>query len=224
MVTGTNNKLVKELFLLNIAVIGASGRIGSRLVREALSRGHEVTAIVRDSKKVENLGQIAVIEKDVFELTNELQAFDVVISAYGTKPGEEHLHIDANKKLIELAHKAPNTRLLVVGGAGSLFVDDQGTRVLETPGFPDIYLPTATNQGKALLLYLEEDGIDWTFISPAAEIEPGERTGKYQSGKDHLLVNKEGRSYISMEDYAVALLDEIEQPKHRKERFTVASV
>lgn len=209
---------------MNIAVIGASGRIGSRVVREALSRGHEVTAIVRDSNKVKDLGDIAVIEKDVFELTNELQVFDVVVSAYGTKPGEEHLHTDANKKLIDLASKAPNTRLLVVGGAGSLYVDDQGTRVFDTPGFPDIYLPTATNQGKALLLYLADNIIDWTFISPAAEIEPGERTGQYQSGKDHLLVNKEGRSYISMEDYAVALLDEIEQPKHRKERFTVASV
>ncbi len=209
---------------MNIAVIGASGRIGSRVVREALSRGHKVTAIVRDAKKVEDLADTAVIEKDVFELTNELQAFDVVVSAYGTKPGEEHLHIAANKKLIELTHKAPNTRLLVVGGAGSLYVDDQGTRVLETPGFPDIYLPTATNQGEALKLYLAEDHLDWTFISPSAEIEPGERTGQYQAGKDHLLANKEGRSYISMEDYAVALLDEIEEPKHRKERFTVASV
>ncbi|OAB42757.1 NAD(P)-dependent oxidoreductase [Paenibacillus glacialis] len=206
---------------MNIAVIGASGRIGSRIVREALSRGHEVTAIVRDAKKVEGLGNVTVIEKDVFELTNELEGFDVVVSAYGTKPGEEHLHIDANKKLIKLAL---HTRLLVVGGAGSLLVDDQGTRVLETPGFPDIYLPTATNQGEALLLYLADDTIDWTFISPAAEIEPGERTGQYQVGKDHLLANKEGRSYISMEDYAVALLDEIEQPQHIKQRYTVASV
>ncbi|OAB43416.1 NAD(P)-dependent oxidoreductase [Paenibacillus antarcticus] len=209
---------------MNIAVIGASGRIGIRIVREASRRGYKATAIVRDSKKVEDLGELVVIEKDVFELTTELESFDVVVSAYGTKPGEEHLHIEANKKLIELALQAPSTRLLVVGGAGSLYVDDQGTRVLDTPGFPDIYLPTATNQSEALKLYLAEEDCDWTFISPPAEIEPGERTGLYQTGKDHLLVNKEGRSYISMEDYAVAVLDEIEQPKHSKERFTVASV
>ncbi|AOZ92840.1 NAD(P)-dependent oxidoreductase [Paenibacillus crassostreae] len=209
---------------MNIAVVGASGRIGSRIVGEALSRGHHVTAVVRDSKKVEQFNDIAVIEKDIFEITNELQAFEVVVSAYGTKFGEEHLHIDANNKLIELLHEAPNTRLIVVGGAGSLLVDDQGTRVLDTPGFPDFALPTAKNQGEALTLYLADQVIDWTFLSPAAEIEPGTRSGQYQSGKDHLLVNTEGRSYISMEDYAVAVLDEIEQPKHRKERFTVASV
>jgi putative NADH-flavin reductase len=178
-----------ETFLLNIAIIGASGRIGSRIALEALQRGHKVTAVVRDSKKVEEMTDVTVIEKDIFALSNELQSFDVVVSAYGTKPGDEHLHIDANKKLIALAHEAPNTRLIVVGGAGSLFVDDQGTRVLDTLGFPDIYLATAMNQGEALSLYLADQVIDWIFLSPAAEIEPGERSGTYQSGKDHLLVN-----------------------------------
>jgi uncharacterized protein len=120
---------------------------------------------------------------------------------------------------------APTTRLLVVGGAGSLFVDEaKTTRVMETPDFPAIYLATAQNQGENLRILQETPDIQWAFISPSAFFDPaGVRTGTYRLGKDHLLVNTSGQSYVSYADYAVAVLDEIENPKHRNERFTVGS-
>ncbi len=119
---------------------------------------------------------------------------------------------------------APNTKLLVVGGAGSLFVDEEKTtRVFETPGFPKEYLATAQNQGKNLEILQQTNDITWTFISPSALFALGKRTGSYTAGKDNLLVNAKGDSYVSYEDFAVATLDEIENPKHVNERFTVVS-
>ncbi len=207
-----------------IAVIGATGKAGSNIVKEATDRGHQVTAIVRNASKL-NTSSISVIEKDIFDLTAEdLKVFDVVVNAFGAPFGQEHLHIDAGNVLIEALKSAPNTKLIVVGGAGSLFVDEGKTlRVMDTPDFPDFVLPTASNQGKNLEILQSTNGINWTFISPSANFALGQRTGSYRAGKDILLTNSKGESYVSYEDYAVAVVDEIENPKHLNERFTVVS-
>jgi hypothetical protein len=207
---------------MKIAVVGATGKAGSRIVKEALDRGHDVTTIVRDASKV--TVDVKVIEKEVFALTaNELQSFDVVVNAFGAAPGQEHLHVEAGRVLID-ALKGSNTRLIVVGGAGSLFVDEAKTlQVFNTPNFPEAYLATAKNQGKNLEDLQATTDLNWTFLSPSAMFAIGERTGKFQTGKDNLLVNSKGESYVSYEDYAIALVDEIEKPQHIKERFTVVS-
>jgi len=210
---------------MKIGIVGASGKAGQLIMKEALDRGHQVTAIVRDASKISE-PNVAVLEKDVFSLTAaDLSGFDAVVNAFGAPAGKEHLHVEAGNALIEAMKGAPTTRLLVVGGAGSLFVDEaKTTRVLETPDFPKEYLATAQNQGENLRILQETNGIQWTFISPSAFFDPaGERTGAYQLGKDHLLVNASGQSYVSYADYAIAVLDEIENPKHRNERFTVGS-
>jgi len=208
---------------MRIGIVGATGKAGKLLLKEAISRGHQVTAIVRDASKVNESGA-AVIEKDVFQLTaNDVQAFDVIINAFGAPQGQEHLHVDAGKSLIQAVQGSPDTRLIVVGGAGSLFVDEaQTTRLIETPEFPDIYKPTASNQGKNLEDLRNTSGIKWTFISPAAFFDPeGKRTGTYRKGKDNLIVNAEGESYLSYADFAIATLDEIEHPQHINERFSL---
>ncbi|MFS0860303.1 NAD(P)-dependent oxidoreductase [Paenibacillus taichungensis] len=208
---------------MKIGIIGATGKAGNLILREALDRGHEVTAIVRSASKVEDKS-LNVLEKDVFDLTAEdAKSFDVIVNAFGAPAGKENLHVEAGEALINILKEAPNTRLIVVGGAGSLFTDETQTlRVVDSPGFPDAYKATATNQGKNLQDLQASSGIQWTFLSPAGFFNPeGIRTGKYQSGKDQILVNSEGNSYISYADYAIALVDEIENPQHKNERFTV---
>ncbi|MGN7471389.1 NAD(P)-dependent oxidoreductase [Brevibacillus sp. SAFN-007a] len=210
---------------MKIAIVGASGKAGKRIMKEALDRGHQVTAIVRDASKIDE-PNVAVREKDVFALTAaDVEGFDAVVNAFNAPAGQEHLHVEAGNVLIEAMKGAPATRLLVVGGAGSLFVDEaKTTRLLETPDFPEAYLATAQNQGENLRILQATEGIQWTFISPSAFFDPdGERTGTYRLGKDHLLVNSSGQSYVSYADYAIAVLDEIEDPKHLNQRFTVGS-
>lgn len=208
---------------MKIAIIGASGKAGSLIVKEAISRKHDVTAIVRDSAKVQEQG-VTVIEKDLFSLkVEDIQAFDVVVNAFGAPAGQEHLHVEAGRALIELMKGAPQTKLLVIGGAGSLFVDEAKTiRVLDTPDFPKEFLATASSQSKNLEDLQQANDIQWTFISPSAFFDAeGKRTGSYKAGKDNLLVNGKGESYVSYADFAIAVLDEIENPQHTNERFTV---
>ncbi|MDG3072532.1 NAD(P)-dependent oxidoreductase [Bacillus halotolerans] len=210
---------------MKIGIIGASGKAGSLVLKEAKERGHEVTAIVRNASKVQDQ-DTAILEKDVFELTSEdLKPFDALVNAFGAAPGQEHLHVEAGRTLISLLKDAKHTRLFVVGGAGSLFVDeDKTTRLMDTPEFPKEYLPTASNQGENLKDLQKADSISWTFLSPAAFFDPaGKRTGSYQKGKDNVIVNANGDSYISYADYAIAVLDELEHPSHKNERFTVVS-
>lgn len=209
---------------MKIGIIGATGKAGSLIVKEATGRGHEVTAIVRNAAKLTE--EVAVLEKDVFDLKAEdLQVFDVVVNAFGAPAGQEHLHVDAGRVLIEAMKGAPETRLVVVGGAGSLFVDEaQTVRLIETREFPKEYFPTASNQGKNLADLQDVNGIKWTFLSPGAFFNPeGKRTGSYQKGKDNLIVNSKGDSYVSYADYAIAVIDEIESPQHINERFTLVS-
>ncbi|MGZ0051385.1 NAD(P)-dependent oxidoreductase [Brevibacillus gelatini] len=210
---------------MKIAIVGASGKAGKLIMKEALERGHEVTAIVRDASKIDE-PKAAVVEKDIFALTAaDVKDFDAVVNAFGAPFGQEHLHVEAGNVLIDAMKGAPATRLLVVGGAGSLFVDEaKTTRVMETPDFPEMYLATAQKQGENLRILQATEGIQWTFISPSAFFDPAdERTGTYQLGKDHLLVNSNGQSYVSYADYAIAVLDEIENPQHLNQRFTVCS-
>ncbi|MGM1049762.1 MAG: NAD(P)-dependent oxidoreductase [Bacillota bacterium] len=210
---------------MKIGIIGATGKAGVAIQKEAVSHEHEVTAIVRNASKIGET-QTAILEKDIFDLTSsDLQGFDVVINAFGAVPGQEHLHVEAGRVLINAIKGAPETRLIVVGGAGSLYVDEAKTvRLMDTPQFPKEYLATATNQGKNLEDLQNESEIQWTFVSPAAFFNPdGKRTGSYQKGKDNLIVNAKGDSYVSYADYAIAIMDEIEKPQHIKERFTVVS-
>lgn len=207
---------------MKIGIIGATGKAGILIQKEAKDRGHEVTAIVRNASKVTD-ASVSVVEKNIFDIiTADIEGFDVVVNAYNAPQGEEHLHIDSHRVLID-AFKGTNTRLIIVGGAGSLYVDpEKTTKLMDTPDFPDFVYPTASNMGKALDLLEKETNVSWTHISPAAMFDPeGKRTGSYQTGKDHVISNNQGDSYISYADYAIAVIDEIEKPVHEDERFTV---
>ncbi|GLX65701.1 NAD(P)-dependent oxidoreductase [Paenibacillus glycanilyticus] len=209
---------------MKIAVVGATGKAGQQVVKEALSRGHEVTVVVRNRSKLTTEG-VQVIEKEVFDLTTaDLQGFDVVVNAFGAPLGQEELHVKAGKALIE-ALSGSDTRLIVIGGAGSLYVDEAKTvQLFNTPEFPEMFLATAKNQGQNLEDLKQTTALKWTFISPSAFFDPeGARTGSYTKGKDHLLVNSKGNSYVSYADFAIALVDEIENAAHLNERFTVSS-
>ena len=211
---------------MKIAIIGATGRQGSLLLREALQRGHQVTAIVRDKTKLDP-EKVQVIEKGILDLSyQDLKDFDVVINAFGTRSKNTPvLHQTTLKHLADnlSGHDAP--RLLVVGGAGSLYVDPElKVRVMDTPDFPDAYKPTATNMGAAFDALKVRNDVNWTYLSPSANfVADGIRTGKYRIGKDELLVNQAGQSEISYADYAIAMIDEAENAKHVKSRFTVVS-
>lgn len=207
---------------MKIGIIGATGKVGTKVLQEATRRGHEVTAIVRNAAKL-NQSDVKVIEKDIFNLTtDDIKDLDVVVNAFGAPLGEEEAHVEAGRALIALL-KDVDTRAIIVGGAGSLFVDEaQTTRVVDTPDFPDVVKPTAKGQGRNLQDLKDAEGITWTFVSPSAEFDAeGKRTGSYTSGKDQLLVNSQGNSYISYADYAIAIVDEAENAAHINERFTV---
>lgn len=201
---------------MKIALIGATGFIGSRLLAELTSRGHQVTAIVRNPEKVPQGAGVSARKGDVYDkdaLSALLAGHDAVISA---------VHYTASDPAILLAavKQSGAKRYLVVGGAGSLEVAP-GVKLFDTKEFPAIYLDEARKGGAYLDLLKGENGLDWTFLSPSALIEPGERTGQFRLGKDQLLVDDKGQSRISAEDYAIALVDELETPAHSRQRFTV---
>jgi hypothetical protein len=212
---------------VKIAVIGANGHIGSRLVQEALNRGHEVTAIARDPAKVQQSHEhLRVIAGDILQPESVLDAVtgqDVLISAYSAGFGpdsDQSTFSTAAHNLINLIKKAHLPRLVVVGGAGSLEVAP-GLKLVDTPQFPEVARAHARAQGDALEIFRASD-IDWTYLSPAAMIQPNTRTGKYRTGSNQLLTDAQGQSQISTEDYAVALIDEVEHPHFIRQRFTVA--
>ncbi|MGG0178886.1 NAD(P)-dependent oxidoreductase [Gottfriedia acidiceleris] len=210
---------------MKIGIIGATGKAGNLILKEAVERGHEVTAIVRNASKLTN-NEVSVLEKDLLDLnTADLKQFDVVVNAFKAAEGQEHLYIEAGNVLINALKGDSDTRLIVVGGAGSLYVDEEKTiQLVDTPEFPKEYYATASNMTKGLHDLQKTTDIKWTFISPAAFFDPnGKRTGAYQKGKDNFIVNKKGNSYVSYADYAIALLDEIDNPQHINERFTLVS-
>ncbi len=210
---------------MNIALFGASGVLGQRILQEALERGHEVTAIVRDPARLTvkhpHLHVIAGNILDPERVAAAVTGHDVVISAFG--PGIEgpvQTLVDAAHSLIAGLHRAGVKRLLIVGGAGSLEVAP-GVQIVDTPQFPAEWKPVALAHRDALQVYRGAD-LDWTYLSPAAWIAPGERTGHFRIGTNQLLTDERGESRISAEDFAMALLDEVEQPRFVRQRFTVA--
>ena len=200
---------------MSITLIGASGRAGSCILKELTDRGHHVTAITRHPEKVAKLPNVTAIQGDVLQkdaLVSLLKGSDVVISAVHFTASDPRILIDAVKA-------AGVKRYLVVGGAGSL-EGAPGVKLFDTPDFPEAYKPEAKAGGAFLDLLRAEKDLDWTFLSPSAAFVAGERTGKFRLGGDQLLTSEKGSS-ISFEDYAIAMVDEIEKPKHRRQRFTV---
>jgi hypothetical protein len=200
---------------MKIALIGATGNAGSRILAELSRRGHAVTAIARNPQKIQELKSVTPLQadaNDVAGLATALRRHDVVISSV-------HFTASDPNKLIEAVRAAGVGRYLVVGGAGSLEVAP-GVKLIDTPQFPDIYKAEAAAGGAFLDLLRRETRLDWTFLSPSAMFVAGERTGKFRLGGDQLLTNDKGSS-ISFEDYAIAMVDEVEKPAHSRQRFTV---
>lgn len=215
---------------MKLVLFGAGGQVAQRIAREALKRGHDVVGVVRSAASVRSDNErLSIVEGDAADassIAKASQGADVIISALSPRPspsGRPATSLaDAARALIEGATRAQVPRLIVVGGAGSLEVAP-GVRLVDAPGFPDEYKAESLNQADALAVYRTSAGrIDWTYISPAAEIGPGTRTGRYRTGEDALLVDEKGKSFISYEDYAKAVLDEIEHPTHPRARMTVA--
>lgn len=206
---------------MKIAVVCANGKAGKRIVKEAVDRGLDVTAIVRGENRT--AAKKAVI-KDLFDLTREdLLPYDVVIDAFGAWTAETlPQHATSLKHLCD-ALSGTDVRLLVVGGAGSLYVDAAHTQqVMDGPDFPDAFKPLAANMGAALAQLRGRDDVDWTYISPAADFRAdGERTGKYVLSGEELTLNARGESVISYADYAIAMVDEAENGHHLRQRISV---
>lgn len=210
---------------MKIALFGAGGMLGSRIAQGALDRGHELTAVSRDpAKLVLTHPKLHKVRGDILDpasVTAAVLGQDAVISAFGPgQHGDAEDVVKAARALIAGVKLSGVKRLLVVGGAGGLEVKP-GLQLVDTPGFPAAYKPVALAHREALGVYRTSD-LDWTYLAPAALIQPGTRTGKYRSGGDQLLTDAKGESRISAEDYAVAMLDELESPKHRRARFSVA--
>ena len=204
---------------MKIALFGATGTIGTRIAREAVSRGHQVTALSRSGADtgIDGVESVRGDLGDAASVTEAASAHDVIVSATGpSRTGESHEPwLAATQNLID---HAGDTRVVFVGGAGSLLLPD-GTRLLDSDGFPAEYLAEATSGAAALDLFrAAPQDLDWTFFSPAPVILPGERTGTFTLGLD-----SPAGDQISAEDYAVALVDELEQPRHRRQRFTAAN-
>ena len=210
-----------------IMVIGSSGMIGQRILHEALNRGHHVTALVRDTSGTgEHRANLDYRTGDIFNPDNVAAAaveHDVVVSAYGPREGHPNQVVKVAHALIEALTRVEPIRLIVVSGAGSLEVKP-GLHLVDTPEFPAAWKAIALAHREALDVYRKAGfaEFDWTALSPAALITPGTRTGRYRTGTDQLLVDDNGKSYISAEDFAVAVVDEIEKPHFQSQRFTVA--
>jgi uncharacterized protein len=196
---------------MKIAVIGATGNVGQRIVAEATSRGHEVIAISRSGGEVGNGRAVQADLTDREGIAAAIEGADAVVLSVKFQDLDVEGLLDALKGA---------KRLLIVGGAASLYVAP-GLQLIDTEGFPDFIKVEAEPARQALARIQQETMLDWTFLSPSVFFGPGERTGTFRLGKDELLTAEDGKSHISYEDYAVALLDEIEQPKHSRQRFTV---
>lgn len=211
---------------MRITVFGAAGAVGSRVVAEALWRGHDVTAVVRDPARLPHDTPARVRTGDASDVEDVAALSvgqDLVISATRPAPGHENDLVTTAKALLAGLART-GVRLLLVGGAAGLTVPGTGgLTVAETPDFPPAWRPIALACNEQLEACRAETRADWAYLSPPALLEPGERTGVYRVGGDKLLVDAAGRSAISMEDLAVALLDEAERPRHRRARFTVGS-
>ncbi|KIU47680.1 MULTISPECIES: NAD(P)-dependent oxidoreductase [Bradyrhizobium] len=201
---------------MKIAIAGASGQAGSRITAELARRGHAVTAIARNPEKIASLPNVTAKKGDV----NDEAALATLWAGHDAAISSVHFSVSDPAKLIGAAKSSGVGRYLVVGGAGSLEVAP-GVRLVATPNFPPQYKAEATKGGEFLDLLRGEKDLNWTFLSPSALFVAGERTGKFRLGTDQLLTASDGKSWISFEDFAVALADEIERPSHLRQRFTV---
>jgi uncharacterized protein len=210
---------------MKIALIGA-GYVGSQIINEALSRGHQVTVIVRHPEKISPQKNLTAQKGNVFneeEITPLLKGHDAVISAYSPGPNHSKAHdlqLSGTLAVMSATKKAGIKRFLVVGGAGSLEAAP-GVQLVDTPDFPKEWYGGASGLRDALNEIRKEKELDWSFLSPSAVLQPGERTGKYRIGSDQLLTDSKGESRISVPDYAMAMIDELQRPMHVRKRFTV---
>lgn len=201
---------------MKIALIGASGNVGQRVVAEAVARGHDVIAIARNVATIAATDRVTPVAAD---MTDEAQILPALAGADVLILSVRFQDLDFEPVLRTIG-KSGVPRLLVVGGAASLDVAP-GVQLIDTEGFPDFIKVEAEPARQALKRLQQEQAINWTFLSPSVFFGPGERTGTFRLGKDDLLTADDGKSHISYEDYAIALLDEVEQPKHERARFTV---
>ena len=215
---------------MKIVVFGATGNVGRQVVAEALRRGHDIVGVVRDPLKVASPdARVKLVRGDATnseDVASVVRGADAVISAISPRPNARGLAaprlVDNARALIAGLRQAAVRRVLFVGGAGSL-QGPTGQAIMDSPHFPAAYKGEAIEGRDALNIWKSEaDGLDWTYVSPAAEIAPGERTGRYRTTDETLLVDDKGKSFITFQDYAVALLDELEHPRHVGRRFGVA--
>ena len=207
---------------MNVVLYGATGQAGSRILKELITRGHRVTAAVRDTSKLPASEGVTAKQDDLAnpdKTAEVIKGADAVISAYAPPMDNTDELVAVMKRLVEAVGKSGVPRLLMVGGAGGLEVAP-GVTLLDSGHLPEAWRPIAISHSKALDV-LKTCAIDWTNLSPAAYFEPGARTGKFRLGTNELISNGQGESRISMEDYAIAMVDELEKPTHRKQRFSV---
>jgi uncharacterized protein len=205
---------------MKVVLYGASGNAGSRILTEFQSRGHDVTAAVRNPEKLP-AGTNSVRDdlSNIDRIAEIITGSDAIVSAYMPPPDDTDQLVTVTGRLIDAVRKAGNPRLIVVGGAASLEVAP-GVTVLSSGHLPAPWIPIATSHAKALDL-LKSSDVPWTYFSPAGFFEPGQRTGKFRLGKDRLIADDKGDSRISYEDYAIALVDELEHPANIRQRFTI---
>jgi len=215
---------------MKLVVFGATGNVGQRVVAEAIRRGHEVVGVVRDPEAVQSPDKrVRLVKGDATNADSVAtisRGADTVVSAISPRPNARGLPAPSLSKnaraLIQGLRAAGVKRVLYVGGASSLEVAP-GKALADTPDFPEIYREEAREGREALAIWRNEaKGLDWTYLSPAVEIAPGKRTGKYRTTDDKILFDDKGKSFITFEDYAVAVLDELERPQHIAKRFGVA--
>ncbi len=207
---------------MNVVLYGATGRAGSRILRELLSRGHRVTAVIREPGHPELPEGVEVAVDDLSDVGRTagiIRGADAVISAYAPPPNDTDRLVAVTQLLVDAIGRSGVPRLLTVGGAGSLEVAP-GVTLIASGHLPPEWMPIAQSHAKALEI-LKSSTIDWTNLCPAAYFDPGERTGRFRLGTDNLIANDQGESRISMEDYAIAIVDELEQPGHERARFSV---
>jgi uncharacterized protein len=211
---------------MKIALVGPTGFVGSVVLKELLARGHEVVALARDPAKLPAQEQLTVVKADVLDaaqVTAAVQDADAVVSAYNPGWGNPDIYnefLKGTQAIIAGVKAAGLKRLLIVGGAGSLYIAP-GLQLIDTPEFPAEWKPGALAAREALNQIRRETTLDWTFLSPAVHLEPGERRGSYRLGLESPVMDEKGPAHISVADLAVAIADELEKPQHIQKRFTV---
>lgn len=205
---------------MNVVLLGATGNVGQRILTELIRRTHKVTAVARDSSKVPQTAKAVPDDlSNVDKIASIIKGADAVVSAYAPPQNDTDQIVPVTQRLIEAIKKAGGPRLIVVGGAGLLEIAP-GVTLIASGHLPEAYLPIAKSHEKALGV-LKNSNINWTYFSPAAYFEPGERTGKFRLGTTKLIANDKHESRISFEDYAIALVDELEEPAHERGQLSI---